>query len=243
MAKEIQYCDSSGVTAYDALLVGPTGKFWNRSTLAWETYSEGNWANYAAALTQQGTSGIFLGDMPAGLGSGVVRVIVVQRVGGSPAATDPVAGETRIHWDGTQEISLHTILGRLKAVDTVTTKTTLADVVIGDDWRPTALSGLDLSDAASLSLTLKTTPGAADSASQVWIDTITGLKAINGAAATAGNGSITFDTAAGTAAPRLKAVETAKLAAYTGVSYALRKTTAGGVVTTVASGTLDFAAE
>lgn len=94
MSKEIQAIGTTGLTHYAQVSRDSDGKFWNTSTVAFETYQTANVANYAISMTEQGTaSGVYEGDLPASLvGVAGLSGTMRQRAGGSPAESDdPVA--------------------------------------------------------------------------------------------------------------------------------------------------------
>ena len=82
---------SSGVTLY-AVIHHTDGTVWNNVNLAYEAYNDANWASYAIALTEQGTSGYYRGTFPAGaVGDFLTTEVVYQQAGGSPALGDAPA--------------------------------------------------------------------------------------------------------------------------------------------------------
>lgn len=91
---------TTGWTVY-AVLRSATGTVWNGSSF--EAFNASNWATYDLALTEQGTTGYYVGNMPA-VAAGVYAVEVRRQTGGSPAAavaTDPFLGGGDLDWDGT----------------------------------------------------------------------------------------------------------------------------------------------
>ena len=87
MAGELQAQHVSGVTLY-AILVDSSGGVWNGATFD-STPTGGEWTGYDIALAEQGSSGYYVGDLPA-LASGRYAYRVHKQLGGSPASTDPV---------------------------------------------------------------------------------------------------------------------------------------------------------
>lgn len=109
-----------------------------------------------------------------------------------------------------------------------------------------SITGLgSIASRNKLWFTVKLVYDQADSASIVQIDEGTGLLILNGAAGTAGNGSITVDDQDnGDITIVLKAIETAKLTPITRLRYDVQYfVTATGLVTTVTSGLLTVAAD
>jgi hypothetical protein len=87
MANEIQALAPTGSTVY-AVVSSANALVWNGT--AFEAYQTARLALYAIAMTEQGTaSGRFVGNFPAGAGSGCSAVAYV-RAGGAPAEGDQV---------------------------------------------------------------------------------------------------------------------------------------------------------
>ena len=62
MANEIRAGNASGLTLY-GVAVSPTGQFLNGAVP--EAFNPAHWPNYAVTLSEQSTTGIYLGSMPA----------------------------------------------------------------------------------------------------------------------------------------------------------------------------------
>jgi len=71
---------------------------------SFETYSSGQYADYVRTATEQGASGIYVGDMPA-VSAGVYGVVALLQAGGSPAESDEIVSEGSIDWTGTEVAS------------------------------------------------------------------------------------------------------------------------------------------
>jgi hypothetical protein len=94
---ELQLPYDSGLTLY-AHVLNASGQRWNGS--AFETYNEANWTTYDVALTEQGASGLYVGNFPS-VAAGLYSAVVYQQQGGSPAVTDaPPVGSGTIDWTG-----------------------------------------------------------------------------------------------------------------------------------------------
>lgn len=99
MANELRGVSTSGNTLY-ARIMNPAGLWWNGS--AFEAYSAGNYATYDVALTEQGSSGVYVGTFPAGITTaGTYEYYVYIQSGGSPAESDVLASTGRVDWTGT----------------------------------------------------------------------------------------------------------------------------------------------
>lgn len=119
MAKEIRAAAPTGRVVY-AHVLDSTGKRWNGT--AFETYASGNYSTYVIALTEQGASGVYLGDFPAAITSGgAYDFFAYLRVGGSNVEGDPVVGEGNINWSGTA------VNGTVSTVDTTIALISLDD--------------------------------------------------------------------------------------------------------------------
>lgn len=93
MARELLVSHTSGTAVYAVVraYLGPVniGRWFNDATAALEAFAGANWVNYAVALAELGTTGLFEGDMPAGLGTeDDVEVIYLERLGVAAAMTD-----------------------------------------------------------------------------------------------------------------------------------------------------------
>jgi hypothetical protein len=101
MAAEIQIGGiTTGWTVY-AVVRSSTGTVLAGTTP--EAFNAANWGTYDIPLTEQGSTGYYVGTFPA-VAAGVYSVEVRRQTGGSPAAavaTDPYLGGGDVDWDGT----------------------------------------------------------------------------------------------------------------------------------------------
>lgn len=87
MSNELRASFPTGATLY-AVVYDRAGRPWNGA--AWDsTPTDGEWASYAVPMTEDGTTGLYRGNLPA-VGHGLWRYEVRKRVGGAAASTDPV---------------------------------------------------------------------------------------------------------------------------------------------------------
>ncbi len=108
MAGELQAVGTSGTTVY-VVVLSAAGQFANGVSL--EAFNGANWTSYAVATLEQGTSSIFLGDMPA-LPAGAYAAVAYRQAGGGPAQSDPAVGaQSRIDWSGTAVVPLPAVTG------------------------------------------------------------------------------------------------------------------------------------
>jgi hypothetical protein len=103
MSREIRGAAGSGNTLY-ARVINRSGLWWNGA--AFEAYAAGHYANYAIQMTEQGASGVYVADMPAGiLTAGTYEYYVHLQGAGAPAEGDQVINTGRIDWTGTAVVT------------------------------------------------------------------------------------------------------------------------------------------
>lgn len=109
MSNEIDlFLQQSGWTVY-VVLKNKSGQFWNTSSLAFETFNASNWTDYDISLTEQGSSGIYLGNFPSDISSaGTYNYYAYRQLGGSPAQSDARCGSGTIDWTGTAAVGAAT---------------------------------------------------------------------------------------------------------------------------------------
>lgn len=105
MANEIQAQAVSGLD-YIALVRNAAAQPRNVVSAAFEAWDDDNIPSYAVPLTEQGTSGYFVGDFPAGIAAGRYFVEVREQVGLYPSLDDVWEGGSPFDWDGTAEVTL-----------------------------------------------------------------------------------------------------------------------------------------
>lgn len=99
MSNEIQGVSSAG-TLYARILDG-NGRAWNTTTEAFETYAAANYGNYDITMTEQGNSGVYVGDFPTAIEtSGTFTYYVYLQSGGSPVEGDNVVNSGYVDWTG-----------------------------------------------------------------------------------------------------------------------------------------------
>ena len=106
MAKEIEIQTTAGLNAYALVRDPASANIWQTTTNTFASYVAANVANYAIALTEQGTgAGYYTGDFPSAITTpGSYPVAVFQRLGGSPASTDTFLGDGIVPWNGASQI-------------------------------------------------------------------------------------------------------------------------------------------
>jgi len=106
MTKELLVSHTSGTTVYATIRLpinrnhgttgngrsGNIGYWWNVALVTHETFIPANFANYAIALTELGTTGLFEGDIPTSLNpEKALEVIYWERAGAAA-----LMGDTKI---------------------------------------------------------------------------------------------------------------------------------------------------
>jgi hypothetical protein len=105
MAREIRGVAGTGNTLY-ARVMNRAGLWWNTSTSAFEAYTAANWANYRIAMTEQGSSGVYVADFPSAIQtSGTYYYYVHVQAGGSAAEGDVILNTGTVDWTGSSSIS------------------------------------------------------------------------------------------------------------------------------------------
>lgn len=106
MAGEIQAQYSvSGITAY-AMIRNRVGQIWNTAGSAFEAYNAANIADYDISLTEQGSSGMYVGNFPTAISAGIYSIVAKRQIGGSPAESDPSFANGDLQWNGTVTLPL-----------------------------------------------------------------------------------------------------------------------------------------
>src|SRR3990167_2247931 len=98
MASEIRAASGTGNTIYVHIL-NASGQRWNGTAFA--TYAAGSWADYDVALTEQTSSGVYVGDFPSTIQTaGSYEYYVYLQAGASPAAGDQIVSAGIVYWNG-----------------------------------------------------------------------------------------------------------------------------------------------
>ncbi len=98
---------STGAVLYSTIR-GSGQSIWSTSggTGGFEAFNAANYTDYDISLTEQGSTNIFIGNAPLALPAGVFNVFASQRVGGSPAVSDPIIAFGTLEWNGTETVPL-----------------------------------------------------------------------------------------------------------------------------------------
>jgi hypothetical protein len=106
MSNEIRTHYVTGKSLYAVILRASDGQVWNGS--GWESLATANWANYDVAITEQSTTAIYYGSMPA-VSAGLYDVLIFRQVGGGPVTTDPMVGQAGIDWSGYSDTGVSSV--------------------------------------------------------------------------------------------------------------------------------------
>jgi hypothetical protein len=98
MSGELRIASATGAAIYGHIF-NPASLLWNGT--GFEAYDSGSYPDYTLLTTEQGSSGVYVGDFPVGItDAGEYEVIFYLREGAAPAEGDPVVGSGTINWDG-----------------------------------------------------------------------------------------------------------------------------------------------
>ncbi len=107
MSSEIRGVSSSG-TLY-ARVMNDDGQIWNTAGSAFETYDALNYTDYDIAMTQQGSSGVYVGDFPTAITmADTYEYFVHIQAGATPAEGDTIINTGKIEWTGSEAVSSST---------------------------------------------------------------------------------------------------------------------------------------
>lgn len=112
MASEIQAPCKTGKTLF-AELRSSVSQIWNKVLSAFEAYDIANYADYVIPLVEQGTTGVYVGDVPVGVPADTLAVVVKEQTGPDPLPTCEVRASGNIEWKGSAVVSRSEILDRL----------------------------------------------------------------------------------------------------------------------------------
>lgn len=117
MSNELRIGSVTDLTVYAAIL-NDNSRIWNGSSF--EVYSSVNYPNYDVTVTEQGSSGIYVGDFPVAVtDAGHYEVFYFIQDSGAPAEGDRILGTSSIDWDGDS---------------LATTGSTIDGALSGSDW-------------------------------------------------------------------------------------------------------------
>lgn len=105
MANEIQIQYDVAALTIDAFIRNSVSQIWSTGVNNWITYSTAQRTACAIPMTEQGTASMhYVASVPVPSG-GILIVDAHQRLGASPAETDPPIGNGVFDWDGTSVLS------------------------------------------------------------------------------------------------------------------------------------------
>lgn len=90
---------TTGWTVYTQIQTA-AGLFWNGT--AYVTYSVGDWASYATATPETGSTGTYVCQFPTSSPAGFYAWTMFRQIGATPASTDPAVSFTSpdTYWNG-----------------------------------------------------------------------------------------------------------------------------------------------
>lgn len=88
------------------------GQVWNKDTVAFENYTQGNWTHYAVPLTEQTSSGYYSAAYPSGITAGTLSTeCLYQQNGGTPVLPALPGGDSFLSAFQSQGTNAQTIAG------------------------------------------------------------------------------------------------------------------------------------
>ncbi len=102
---ELRATDASGKTLY-AVVLSPSSQAYNGTSFA--AIANANWSTYAIAMTEQGTTGIYVGSFPPSLTAPGQYGVLVYEEAAAPAAAvgDKLVASGVREWNGTSLVTL-----------------------------------------------------------------------------------------------------------------------------------------
>lgn len=118
MAGELRAAGAQGQTVR-VRIINSAARSWNGSSF--ETYDAGNISSYAVTLTEQGASGVYVGDFPVGITTAGHYEYFAYSLQNPPtlAETDPIMATGSVDWDGSAS---------------TTPSAAIANAMSGSDW-------------------------------------------------------------------------------------------------------------
>jgi len=88
-----------------AVIRNSSALVYQTTTQTFVTFVSADIDDYGVGMTEQATSGFYVGDFPTAITSaGTYTVVVYHQSGGSLVSSDDVIGEGEIVWDGSEEV-------------------------------------------------------------------------------------------------------------------------------------------
>lgn len=102
MSRELRAVAATG-TLY-ARIINSAGLWWNGTEF--EAYDESSFGDYDIAMTEQGTSNVYVADFPTAITTGgTYEYFCHKQAGGSPAVGDIVVATGKIDWTGSASVT------------------------------------------------------------------------------------------------------------------------------------------
>ena len=108
MSNEIQTRGPRAAATLYFTVHNRTGSVWSTSggTGTFESFTSGNWTDYAISMVEQGVSNFYAGTFPSAITPGIYSIDARQQLGGSAAQTDPGVAAGDYQWNGTVTLPL-----------------------------------------------------------------------------------------------------------------------------------------
>lgn len=198
MANEIWHSYDEAETLYALIWRKTDDKIYDAvvGSNTFDTYTDVDIDDYDVVLTNHVDSDYHSVDFPSDISAGVYRVQVMLQVGGSiDADADKCVGQGEMYWDGSAEMSIHTLdalidtvldivghadYGNAKLVRATTPANTIdvdsngrvdVSLIEGADATNTINSSVGGPGDYAVTITVKTTAGVAISGVGVWLNT------------------------------------------------------------------------
>lgn len=110
MSQLIETLYLSGRNLYVVIHAG--GQVWNKDTLAFENYNQGNWTHYAITMTEQTSSGYYSVAYPSDIAAGTLSTeCLYQQNGGTPTLPALPGGDSFLSTWQSQGTNVQTLSG------------------------------------------------------------------------------------------------------------------------------------
>jgi hypothetical protein len=110
MSQLIEALYLSGRNLY--VVIHANGQVWNKDSVAFENFNQGNWTHYAVPLTEQTSSGYYSAAYPSGIAAGTLSTdCLYQQNGATPILPALPGGDSFINAFQSQGTNAQTIAG------------------------------------------------------------------------------------------------------------------------------------
>jgi len=131
-----------------------TAQVYNFDSSQFQSYSSGQWANYSAAMSEQGGSKVYTPNQGDGFPAGDYLVVVYEQAGGSPAEGDLIRLSFTYSWDGFAIVTIRSRAAE-SSIDTVFDQLNDILAILPEDTQGFATTLLDDPDGVEVALTVR----------------------------------------------------------------------------------------